>query len=135
MPEALLTSVPGLASLLFCLAAAAVAGLHLLLLLGVPIGHMTMGGKHTGVLPAPMRVGSAIQGLLVIFLALIVLKSAGLIQTGLVPDWHWLIWLPVGISAVSLVLNSITTSRAERSFGVPATASMLIGSLIVALTG
>lgn len=118
---------------LFAFAALAVAGLHLLLILGAPIGFMTMGGRHQGVLPTSSRFASLFQGLLILFCAAIVLKSAGLIDTSVVPDGGWWLWLIVGISAASLVANTITHERRERLFGMPATLALLIGSLGVAL--
>jgi predicted signal transduction protein with EAL and GGDEF domain len=118
---------------LFTVAALAVAGLHLLLILGAPIGFMTMGGRNPGVLPSSARVVSLVQALLILSLAVIVLNGARVIAVPFIPVKGWPLWLAVGISALSLIANTITPSRKERWFGMPATAALLIGSLGVAL--
>ncbi len=118
---------------LFAGASVAVVGLHLVLILGAPIGFMTMGGRNQGVLPIGARVASLVQAVLIVVCAAVVLKSAGEIVTPVVPSGGWWLWLVVGISGLSLVANSITPERRERLFGMPATLALLIGSLGVAL--
>ena len=118
---------------LFSVAALAVAGLHLLLILGAPIGFMTMGGRNPGVLPTSARVASLVQALLILGLAVIVLERAGVIAVPGLSSKGWLVWLAVGVSALSLIANTFTPSRRERWFGMPVTAALLIGSLGVAL--
>lgn len=110
----------------------AIIGLHTALVLGAPWGVMTMGGQVTGSLPVPMRLASLGQALLLVYLALIVTEVAGFGTYAIVPGVSWLIWVPVVVSAVSLVLNSITPSRPERLFGMPVTALLLGASLVVA---
>ncbi|KAJ57178.1 hypothetical protein ACMU_01410 [Actibacterium mucosum KCTC 23349] len=120
---------------IYMLATLAIIGLHLALVLGAPWGVMTMGGQVTGQLPAAMRVGSALQAMILAFLALVVAEHAGVAQTGLVPGFAWLIWLPVAVSGVSFLLNTVVTqSRPERLFGAPMTALLLGSSLTVALS-
>ena len=120
-------------AILFTVAASAVILLHVALLLGAPIGDMTIGGQHPGTLPASARLASAAQAALVVVLAWIVLGAAGLVQGPGIGAWG--IWLAVAVSAVSSVLNTITPSRRERAFGMPATFALLAGSLAVALGG
>ncbi|GAA6180855.1 hypothetical protein NBRC116594_22930 [Shimia sp. NS0008-38b] len=119
---------------LFLTGAVAAAGLHLALILGAPIGYMTMGGRNPGVLPASARIASAFQGVLVLVLALIVMQAAGVISVGFVPWAKWLIWVIVAIGASSLVANTITPSKPERWFGIPVALALLLGSLTVALS-
>ena len=118
---------------LFTVAALAITGLHVLLILGAPIGFMTMGGRNPGVLPPSARVASAVQALLILGLAVIVLNAAKMITVPRIPIGGWPLWLAVGVSALSLIANTITPSRKERWFGMPATAALLIGSLGVAM--
>ena len=120
-------------AILFAVAAMAVVGLHVSLILGAPWGFMTMGGRHPGVLPRDARVASAVQAVLVLALTWGVLRAAGVI--GDPRPGSWVPWLAVAVSAVSSVLNTITPSRRERYFGIPATLSLLAGSLAVALGG
>ncbi len=115
----------GVGATIFTVAAVLVILLHLALILGAPIGFMTMGGRHAGVLPRGARVASLLQALLVAGFILIVQQAAS-------GSPSWLLWLVLGVSALSLVANSITPSKRERMFGVPAALGMLIGSALVA---
>lgn len=117
-------------AVIFCVAAVLVIGLHVMLICGAPIGYMTMGGRNPGVLPTSARVSSLAQALLVAGFTVVVLHRAGVM--GSVSIAPWLIWVVVAVSAVSLVANTITPSKRERLFGVPATLGLLIGSLLVA---
>ncbi len=122
-------------AILFCLGAAAAIALHTALILGAPIGYMTMGGRNAGVLPPSARAASAMQiGLLLAFIA-IVLGSAGLPSILSRGTARPLIWVVVAVSALSTILNTITPSRREHWFGIPVGLAMLAGSLVVALGG
>lgn len=123
------------AAWLFLAAALAITGLHLLLIFGLPIGFMTMGGRHPGVLPPSARVSSLLHAALVLYFAVIVLQAAGIVSPHVLPMRDWLLWVVVAVSALSLVANTITPSRRERWFGIPATLALLTGSLGVALGG
>ena len=64
---------------LFAVAAMAATGLHLLLILGAPIGYMTLAGRNPGVLPPRARMASLFQAVLVLGMAAVVLKAGGVI--------------------------------------------------------
>ena len=64
-----------------------------------------------------------------------VLARAGLMLATWAPTASWLIWVAVAFSAVSLLLNSITTSTGERLVWVPVAIVMLASSLAAALLG
>ena len=72
---------------LFTAAAVAAAGLHILLILGLPIGFMTMGGRNPGVLPPSARLASLFQAVLVLGLAWIVLSAAGVVPGAPLPGF------------------------------------------------
>jgi len=114
---------------IFTVAAALAICLHIALMLGAPIGFMTLGGRNPGVLPTGARVASFVQIVLLIALTAIVLGAADIISSGPAA----LIWGVVAISAVSLILNTITPSKRERCFGVPVGLGLLTGSTLVAL--
>ena len=78
-------------------------------------------------------VAALIQALVLAALALIVLADAGLLDVPLLPDWPWLVWVPVAVSAVAVVLNASTRSRGERRIWLPVTIVLLLSSLGVAL--
>ena len=116
---------------IFTVAAALVIMLHLVLIAGAPIGYMTMGGRNPGVLPASARKSSFAQAVIVACFIVIVWDTAG--RVSFMQGAPWMIWVVVGVSAVSLVANTVTPSVRERYFGIPAALGMLSGSLLVAL--
>lgn len=118
----------------FCVAALLVTGLQLSLALGAPWGEMAMGGARRGRFPPSLRIAALLQMLLVWLATLIVLTRAGLILPAHADSAARAIWAVVALFAVSLVLNSITSSRKERLFGVPVTAAMLGSSTFLALS-
>ena len=115
----------------FTVAAALAIGLHALLILGAPIGFMTMGGHISGVLPARARVVSLVQVVLLVVFIAIVFERAGL--ASFAPNLSWPIWIVVAVSALSLLAYTITPSKRERLFGMPVGFGFLSGSLFVAL--
>jgi hypothetical protein len=46
----------------------------------------------------------------------------------------WLAWVPVIVSALSVIMNAATRSRVERRLWLPVAIVMLASSLLVALT-
>jgi hypothetical protein len=126
--------IASVAAIVFAVVTSAVVGFQFALALGAPWGAYAMGGRFPGVFPPPMRVAAFVQAVLLSLFALIVLSRAGF----LFPQWAagatWAVWVAVAASAVALVLNSMTPSRAERRIWAPAAGVMLICSLAVALS-
>lgn len=124
-----------IAAVVFAAATAGVVAFQAALALGAPWGSFAMGGAYPGVFPPALRVAAVVQGALLVLIALVVLSRAGL------PPRRWarastrLIWLAVGFSTLSLLLNLITPSSGERAIWAPVAAVLLIGSLTVALAG
>lgn len=86
-----------LAAWLHAALGAVVVAFQIAAILGAPVGHLTMGGRWTGALPPEVRVGSALSGLLLVAMALVVLARAGVL------DWRLprgLIW---GVVALHLL--------------------------------
>jgi hypothetical protein len=117
----------------FALASAVVVAFQVALALGAPLGAYAMGGAYPGRFPPRLRVAATVQALVIAGLAIVVLSDAGVIAPGLVEGRPWLVWLAVGLSAVSTVLNAITRSAVERRIWLPVALVMLVTSLIVAL--
>ena len=120
------------AALVFALVGIGAVGFQVGLALGAPWGAYAMGGRYPGRFPAALRVGATVQAAILGLATIVVLSRAGLLLPGLLPA-PWLIWLVVAFSAVSLVLNAITPSAAERRIWVPVALVMLASSLIVAV--
>ena len=110
-----------------------VVAFQLALALGAPWGSYAMGGAFPGRFPPRMRVAAVVQAVLLALVAGIVLAGADAFGMTLDPDLRWLIWLPVGVSALAVVLNLITPSAGERRIWVPVSLVLLASSLVVAL--
>lgn len=126
--------IASVAAIVFAVVTSAVVGFQLALALGAPWGAYAMGGRFPGELPPLMRVAAVVQAVLLVLIVLIVLSRAGF----LFPQWAgvatWAVWVAVAVSAVALVLNTMTPSRDERRIWAPAAGVMLICSLAVALS-
>lgn len=109
---------------------ALLATLQACLAAGAPWGRLAWGGRHE-VLPMGLRVGSLVAAVVLIIIAAIVTDAAGM--TRLVP-WaplvHPGIWVVAAIFGVSVVLNLISKSRAERRLMSPV-AALLTGAIII----
>lgn len=104
------------------------------LAVGAPWGKLTMGGVHSGVLPKKLRITAIVQALLVSGTVLIVLVEANLLLPELKTVSKISIWFVVLLYMISSILNLITSSVWERRIGAPIALSMLICSIIVALS-
>ena len=124
--------VTAAAALIFALAAAGVVAFQLALALGAPWGAYAMGGAYPGRFPAPLRVAAVVQGVVIGLLAVVVLSDAGLALPDLALGLPWLVWVPVAVSALGVVLNTISRSPGERRIWVPVTIVLLVSSLVVA---
>jgi len=122
-----------IAAVAFAVASAAVILFQVGLSLGAPWGAYAMGGANPGRFPPALRVTAAVQALVIGFLTVGVLSDADLVLPVLADGLPWLVWLAVGFSAVSVVLNAITRSSVERRLWLPVAAVMLGSSVLVAV--
>ena len=124
-----------LASIVFGAVTLLAVGFQLALAGGAPWGDYAMGGKLPGRWPAPMRLAALLQALMLGAMATLVLNRAHHAALGWPRPQAWLIWVIVGVCALSLVMNLITPSAPERRLWAPVAALMLATSLTVALLG
>ena len=99
------------------------------MILGAPLGHLTMGARWNGVLPLEGRIASAASMVLLTCLALVVLARAGIVKTAL-PSWA--IWIVVGFTVVAVIQHLATPSATERALWLPQILVMLFCAVIVA---
>ncbi|HSK48207.1 MAG TPA: hypothetical protein VLA05_09425 [Coriobacteriia bacterium] len=122
------------AAIVYALVSVGAIGFQLALALGAPWGTYAMGGRFPGRFPPGMRIAAVVQAALIAVMAGVVLSRADLA----IPSWsetsEWAIWVVVGFSSVSLVLNAMTPSRGERLIWVPVALVQVVSSLTVALT-
>lgn len=122
------------AAIVFGIATVGVVGFQIALALGAPWGAWAMGGAFPGRYPPRMRVAAILQAVVLGLVGVVVLSHAGLLLPAIAGAVPWLVWLAVGLSGASLVLNAITPNVGERRLWVPVAAVMLVTSLVVALT-
>ncbi len=108
---------------------AVVVAFHAAVILGAPLGDLTMGGRWPGVLPWQGRLASALSMALLAVLTGIVLARAGLLRWRL-PGWT--IWAVVAVQAVAVVEHLVTPSPAERALWLPVIVVMLACAVVVA---
>ena len=107
---------------------------QLALVLGAPLGEYAFGGQHRGRLPIGFRIGSAISALVYLGIAGHYLAQIGIFNQLLPNSLNSLVnWGIVGLTVLSLILNSISRSKLERKLWVPVILLLLTCSVIIAL--
>ncbi len=127
-------SYTDISAYIFLLFATVVSLFQLALALGASWGEMAMGGKIHGRFPLKLRFAAVFQLLLIVFSVIVVLVRAKLYLIEYFELSRTLIWFVVAIFSISLVLNSITSSKKERLLGVPLAIILSISSIYVALS-
>ena len=120
------------AAVAFALFSAVVVAFQLALARGAPGGESALGGRFPGRFPPAMRVAAVVQAAVIAGLAVVVLSRAGVVVPALTAGAGWLGWVPVAFSAVSVVMNAVSPSLAERRRWVPIGVVMLATSFVVA---
>lgn len=122
-----MSALPVLAAWLYTGLCAVLVGFQLALAGGAPWGHLTMGGRHPGVLDGAgraMAVGSAV---LLALMALAVLSAAGI---GV--RWpRWTLWAALAVTALTTLANAATPSPQERMLWLPVALVMLVSAGVV----
>lgn len=124
-----------IAAIVFGIAIVGIVGFQIALALGAPWGAYAMGGTFPGRFPPRMRVAAVVQAVVLALVGVVVVSHAGLLLPAIAETVPWAVWLAVGLSGVSLVLNAITPSVGERRLWVPVALVLLVSSLVVALSG
>ena len=104
------------------------------LIAGAPWGEYAFGGRHTGVLPRNLRIGSAISSFLYLGIAGHYLAQIGVFPQLLDANLNSIAnWSIVGINLLALVMNTITPSKKERMIWAPVALILLGASILIAL--
>jgi len=122
------------AAIIYAIVTLGVVAFQIALAAGAPWGAHAMGGASPGQFPPALRVAAMIQAVLLAGMAAVILARAGLIFPGWSRVSHWLVWIVVALTALSLALNLITPSAGERAIWAPTLVLLLISSLIVAFS-
>jgi hypothetical protein len=111
---------------------AALAVFQGLLVAGLPLGRFAWGGKNE-VLPANLRVGSAVSIALYGVFAVLILQAAGALS--LLPDRvaGVAIWVLAGYFVLGIGMNAVSRSRPERLVMTPVVAVLAAACLVLAV--
>ena len=127
-------AIARVAAIIYAIVTLGVVAFQIALAAGAPWGAYAMGGASPGQFPPALRIGAIIQAVLLVGMAAVILARAGLTLPGWSRMSHWLVWIVVALTALSLVLNLISPSAGERAIWVPTLLLLLISSLIVAFS-
>lgn len=127
-------TIARIAAVIYAIVMFGVVAFELALAAGAPWGAYAMGGASPGQFPPALRIGAIIQAALQASMAVVILARAGLVLPGWWRVSHWLVWIVVALTALSLVLNLITPSAGERAIWAPTLLLLLISGLIVAFS-
>ena len=108
---------------------AGIAVFQLGLALGAPLGRAAWSGTIPGWLPARLRIGSLVAGLIWSFSVLVVLGRVGV---GPLPAIAWLTWVLIGLLLIGTVMNLASASPWERYFWSPYAFVLAMLTLVVA---
>jgi hypothetical protein len=84
---------------------------HVAAICGAPVGHLTRGGRWSGVLPPAARLISALSMGVILLLAFVVLAGSGVVDRS-IPRWGMRA-MP-GLLAVAIPMHVATPSPAEK---------------------
>lgn len=116
-----------------CTILAVLAVFQVLLIFGVPLGRYAWGGSHV-VLPAKLRIGSAISIILYFFFALIILGSARVLDIPISKNVLNIgIWVLTAYFSIGVFMNGISRSKRERAMMTPVALALAFICLLIAI--
>ena len=105
---------------------------QLALFLSAPLGHFAWGGQHR-VLPAKLRIGSAVSILIYALIALIAWDRVGAIDVFGDTFAQIAMWVIFAYFALGILMNAISRSKPERYTMVPVTIVLTVLSFFIAM--
>lgn len=118
---------------IFIVLSLAVAVFQVALVLGAPLGELTLGGKFPGRLPGKIRILAMVQFVIILFFASIVASRAGLAFAGMANFSRIGGWVVFGFFILGSLANLSSPSKKEQMIMGPLNIVALISSLVVAL--
>ncbi|MFE7844285.1 hypothetical protein ACFUTX_03715 [Microbacterium sp. NPDC057407] len=104
---------------------------QLALVLGAPIGRFAWGGQHR-VLPARLRIGSAVSILIYALIDLIAWDRVGAVDVFPEPFSEVAMWVVFGYFVLGIGMNAISRSKPERYTMVPVCIVLAALSFVIA---
>ncbi len=105
---------------------------QLSLALGAPLGRFAWGGQHR-VLPARLRIGSAVSILIYALIGVIAWDRVGAIDVFGEPFSEVAMWVVFGYFALGILMNAISRSKPERLTMVPVTIVLSVLAFFIAM--
>jgi hypothetical protein len=122
-----------IATLLFCLILAGLAVFQAALIAGAPIGNYAWGGAHT-VLPASLKIGSAVSIILYAIFIIIVLSRVEILTLLNDSVANTGVWVLAVYFYIGVLMNGISRSKSERHLMTPVALVLAITCTIIALS-
>ncbi|WP_214468514.1 hypothetical protein [Microbacterium flavescens] len=120
----------------FALALTVILGLlalfQLALVFGAPLGHFAWGGQHR-VLPARLRVGSAVSILIYALIDIIAWDRVGAIDVFPEPFSEIAMWVVFAYFVIGIPMNAVSRSKPERYTMAPVSLVLTVLSLLIAM--
>ena len=121
------------AAILACIILASLTAFQIALILGAPIGRYAWGGQHN-ILPAKLRIASAISIVLYGVFAAFIISKAGLIPAiGNTSIVNVAVWILAIYFCIGVPMNAISRSKPERALMTPVAFALAITTLTLAL--
>lgn len=111
---------------------AALAAFQVALAAGAPWGTLAWGGQHR-VLPARLRVASAVSILVYLLIDLIAWTRVGALTLFPPPVAEVAMWVIFGYFSLGILMNAVSRSPAERYTMVPVALVLAVSSFFIAL--
>jgi hypothetical protein len=120
-------------SIIVAILCVSVAVFQVLLSFGFPLGEFAMGGYYK-VLPKTLRIVSALNALILIFMGFVFLQHTNVINGLDFLSTNILVWVITMFLGVNTIANLISRSKKERLFMTPLSGFTFILCLIIALS-
>jgi len=117
-------------TLTYCVLLGLLAVFQMLLIVGLPLGRFAWGGQNE-VLPARLRLGSALSVLIYAVFAAVALDRSGLISLLPAPADVVAMWVVAAYLLLSVLPNLASKSRDERRLMAPT--SLVLAGLAIAI--
>ena len=111
---------------------AALSVFQLALVFGAPLGRFAWGGQHR-VLPARLRVGSAVSILIYALIDIIAWDRVGAINVFPAPFSEVAMWVIFAYFVLGTLMNALSRSKPERYTMVPVSAVLAVLSFFIAM--
>ncbi|WP_442576886.1 hypothetical protein ACSBPH_07105 [Microbacterium sp. F51-2R] len=105
---------------------------QLALVFGAPLGRFAWGGQHR-VLPARLRIGSAVSILIYALIDVIAWDRVGAVDVFPAPFSEIAMWVIFGYFTLGILMNAVSRSKPERYMMVPVSVALSVLSFLIAM--